>query len=691
MARDDPILTLIKYISMFKDVQKYGAILSDTLMNQEMKESDAYKTYYAFAFGKEIPKPKYVRPSTKEKTIQAPKTSPGQKLKTSAKVAKSGKKKLPETVPTAKGLKTLSEMALCKAKQMKVVTKKRKTDYHVSHTSGLDDDEVSESKDDEDNSDDEDDDQDDQDDDSEQNESKNDGDDFVHPKFSTHDKEEGQDEEDKEEECFNQRIHTASYYESTDDEAYNEVTQSVNVEEEKLDKEKTNEEGEVNEMYNDSSSVSSSFISKMLNPNPDTCIDSTFNLNIESTSLVDVTVTTNDEIHPSYITTLLPPPIPLIQPLQQTPVSTTTIVLSISIPDLPSYILATYGDAVTFKRRRDNEDGDEEPSAGSNRGSKRSKARKEPESTSAPKHKTSKSTSSSKEGFKSKTRSTGKSDQAEEQVYTIKYLEEPAHQEFETGQQYPHDLCKPLPLIPNSRGRQVIPFDYFINNDLAYLSGGVSSRTYATLVTTTKAEDYGHIKWIEHLVPNTMWNPVNSELMIVKWHNYKHLDWITVHRDEDKLYTFKEGDYKILRLQDIEDMLLLLVEGKLKNLTIEERLALGVSLRMFTRSIVIKRHVEDLQLDIKNKMNRLMCIDELYKFSNGTLNDVRSALDDILKRIQMEYLPQTVRRDVDRQRAGAMIQAIDQQLRNRRIMRSLEKFVGGRPYMGDLRLLERTI
>nr|GEY77898.1 hypothetical protein [Tanacetum cinerariifolium] len=72
------------------------------------------------------------------------------------------------------------------------------------------------------------------------------------------------------------------------------------------------------------------------------------------------------------------------------------------------------------------------------------------------------------------------------------------------GQQYSHDLRKPLPLIPNSRGLRVIPFDHFINNDLAYLSGGVSSRNYATLVTKTKAADYGHIKWIEYLVPNIM-------------------------------------------------------------------------------------------------------------------------------------------------------------------------------------------
>ncbi|GKF41329.1 hypothetical protein Tco_0124671, partial [Tanacetum coccineum] len=156
---------------------------------------------------------------------------------------------------------------------------------------------------------------------------------------------------------------------------------------------------------------------------------------------------------------------------------------------------------------------------------------------------------------------------------------------------------------PNSRSRQVIPFDHFINNDLAYRSGRVSSRTYTTSVTKTHAADYGHINWIEDLVPNTMWSevPVNydkyalwgisywgrkrqqfyrfaankesahdvyskrsiisvTKPQIVEWHGYKHLDWITVRRDDDKLYKFKEGDFKRLRLQDIEDMLILLVQ-----------------------------------------------------------------------------------------------------------------------------------
>nr|GEZ51805.1 hypothetical protein [Tanacetum cinerariifolium] len=73
------------------------------------------------------------------------------------------------------------------------------------------------------------------------------------------------------------------------------------------------------------------------------------------------------------------------------------------------------------------------------------------------------------------------------------------------GQQYPHNLLQPLPLIPDNRGRSVIPFEHFINNDLEYLRGGASSHKYTTSVTKTKATDYGHIKWIEDLVPRAMW------------------------------------------------------------------------------------------------------------------------------------------------------------------------------------------
>ncbi|GJX36149.1 hypothetical protein Tco_0247706 [Tanacetum coccineum] len=53
-----------------------------------------------------------------------------------------------------------------------------------------------------------------------------------------------------------------------------------------------------------SSSVSSGFVSNMLNPSPDTCIDSLFNLNTESSLLVDVPVTTIAETPLLFATTL---------------------------------------------------------------------------------------------------------------------------------------------------------------------------------------------------------------------------------------------------------------------------------------------------------------------------------------------------------------------------------------------------
>ncbi|GKD99220.1 hypothetical protein Tco_1387204 [Tanacetum coccineum] len=255
---------------------------------------------------------------------------------------------------------------------------------------------------------------------------------------------------------------------------------------------------------------------------------------------------------------------------------------------------------------------------------------------------------------------------------------------------YPFDLRKPLLLIQDHRGRQIIPKDYFINKDLEYLKNGDLSRKYSTSVTKIKAATY-ELKWIEDLVPK-LWSPMQlkydqhayldvysrrriiavTRLKIMKKYDYGHLEEIEVRQDDQKLYTFKEGDFKRLRLQDIEDMLLLLVQQKLTNLTIDERYDLNVAL-------------------YQNRRTRLMRADELYKFSDGTLNDVQSALHDIAAGIRMEYMPMRKWSNLDKKRARVMVQDINKQLYQRRLMRNLEKFVGGKEYENDLRLLERTI
>ncbi|GJZ94739.1 hypothetical protein Tco_0666942 [Tanacetum coccineum] len=90
-------------------------------------------------------------------------------------------------------------------------------------------------------------------------------------------------------------------------------------------------------------------------------------------------------------------------------------------------------------------------------------------------------------------------------------------------------------------------------------------------------------------------------------------------------------------------------------------------------------------------INCLMRTDELHKFSDGTLNHVRTILNDIDTGIQIEYLSKIRWTNQDKRRARVMIIAIDKKLRDKRLMRSLEKFIGGRPYGEDLRLLQRTI
>ncbi|GKA93581.1 hypothetical protein Tco_0815567 [Tanacetum coccineum] len=321
------------------------------------------------------------------------------------------------------------------------------------------------------------------------------GDDFVHPKFTSHDTKERHDEEDKDEESFDPRVQTPSHYEPLNDEANDDLPQSGYVEEEEQ-----------------SSSVSSGFISNMLNPNPDTSIESI--LNVETTSLVDVLVTSQ------AITTLPQPSNPLIPPVQQTPTPTLATTPSSKLKESVDFAVQLKSDrlreeaqtknesflnnldatmqtiikeqvnarvkkevskilprmeklvneqlesevrirslheakstqAVTANLRQrspgclwryDEADDDQEPSAGMDRGSKRRHAGKEPESSSAPKETTSKSTGKSTEGSKSHHQSA----LAKEPIYTEDDFEEPTHQEFETGvnDDQPEDEIHPSP------------------------------------------------------------------------------------------------------------------------------------------------------------------------------------------------------------------------------------------------------
>ncbi|GKE29995.1 hypothetical protein Tco_1445379 [Tanacetum coccineum] len=167
------------------------------------------------------------------------------------------------------------------------------------------------------------------------------------------------------------------------------------------------------------------------------------------------------------------------------------------------------------------------------------------------------------------------------------------------GDRYPFDMSNPLPLVKLGN-RQIVPVDYFFNNDLAYLQGGSTDRTYTTYLTKTKAAKYD-LPGIEYTVPNlwslikvaydkhallgtSHWGPKRqrfygyasnrvskhdvystkrilavANVKVNIWYGYGHIKDIEVRRSDQQLYKFMEGDFPRLHLNDIEDMLLLVV------------------------------------------------------------------------------------------------------------------------------------
>ncbi|GJZ62148.1 hypothetical protein Tco_0618285 [Tanacetum coccineum] len=324
-----------------------------------------------------------------------------------------------------------------------------------------------------------------------------------------------------------------------------------------------------------------------------------------------------------------------------------------------------------------------------------------------------------------------------------KALSEKLDWENPEGGDYVFDPSKPIPLIKRGK-RQRVPFEFFINNDLKYLQGGISTMAYTTSTTNTKAAKYD-LPGIEDMVPN-IWS-------LVKVAYDRYALWGISHwrQQRKSFYAYergmqsrgdvystksilevthvKEGDFPRLRINDIEDMLLLVVQNRLTNLSWDYVVDFAIALRMFTRSLVIQKRVEHLQLAVESyqkkinvtkpdttrpdlrkrhpytpykdpqgfiyiddyKRNKLMRSDELYKFSDGTLTRLLSSLKDITKNIDMEYLPKRRWSTLEKKRAHFMIKDINKLLKERRMMRSLEKFIGGRLYGTDLGLLQRTI
>ncbi|GJR79442.1 hypothetical protein Tco_0150227 [Tanacetum coccineum] len=206
---------------------------------------------------------------------------------------------------------------------------------------------------------------------------------------------------------------------------------------------------------------------------------------------------------------------------------------------------------------------------------------------------------------------------------------------------------------------------------------------------------------------------------IEKKSGYGFLEEIVVRRADQKLYKFKEGDFPDLHLNDIEDMLLLIAQNKLFNLDGDVIVDFVSALKMFTRGIIDKNRVEDVQLCVESyqrklnltkpqrscqhlsvkesytlnydppgiiyedkiKKKRLMCVDEIYKFCEGTLQSVRIILRERVLNFKFGYNKEMPLREwttKDKKHSGIMLNKMDDLLFKRQVLRSLEVPVVGR-------------
>ncbi|GJS34147.1 hypothetical protein Tco_0532529 [Tanacetum coccineum] len=200
----------------------------------------------------------------------------------------------------------------------------------------------------------------DDDDDEELTESDEDGDEFVHPKLTTHDDEIIHEEDTDEDD---------SSISSSDEEDSDNDVEGANVASAKSDEDATDEKDQGNEAVKDtntdldgrdkvmtdvedthvtltpvnpdgqqqSSSVSSGFVSNMLNPNQDTGVDDIFRQHTEATSLIDTSVAAIME--PSFTAQINRPPTPhpIVIQTQQPPIMTPATTTSSLLQNLPNF------------------------------------------------------------------------------------------------------------------------------------------------------------------------------------------------------------------------------------------------------------------------------------------------------------------------------------------------------------------
>ncbi|GJZ09603.1 hypothetical protein Tco_0543886 [Tanacetum coccineum] len=176
-------------------------------------------------------------------------------------------------------------------------------------------------------------------------------------------------------------------------------------------------------------------------------------------------------------------------------------------------------------------------------------------------------------------------------------------------------------------------------------------------------------------------------------YRYNYLRKIILRRADYQEYKISEKDFKNLHPNDFKNLFLLNIQEKLNHLPKTDTSSLHMAINLerpnwdaadyyFKEDYTIVPKPRAVVYRDRNDQRKLMRLNELHKFSDGTLTRVMEKLDHMVKDFHLfEYNKGMKTRkwsEDDKRRSKDFITAIEKRLQIRRIYRSLESFVGGR-------------
>ncbi|GKD27245.1 hypothetical protein Tco_1233459 [Tanacetum coccineum] len=191
-----------------------------------------------------------------------------------------------------------------------------------------------------------------------------------------------------------------------------------------------------------------------------------------------------------------------------------------------------------------------------------------------------------------------------------------------------------------------------------------------------------------------------TSLKTYKRYDYTYLREIILRRDDYNKYKISEADFKNLHPKDFEDLYLLHLQGKLNYLLGSDKVHLfnasswDTSNFLFKEDYTIVSKPRAVIYKDRSDQKKTMRLNEVHKFSDGTLTRVLEKLDHMVKDFRLFKFNPSMETIIcfedDKRRSKEFMEVIERRLKIRRIYRSLESFVSGRLRDVDYRLIQRT-